>query len=59
MQKYINRIFVTVENSNITLQIKLFTGESTMRYLEKLERRSGNTFKKMIETYEQNLASKG
>ena len=30
-----------------------------MRYLEKLERRSGNTFKKMIETYEQNLASKG
>ena len=58
-QKYIGRIFVTVENSNITLQIKLFTGESTMRYLEKLERRSGNTFKKMIETYEQNLASKG
>ena len=59
VQKYIDRIFVTVENSNITLQIKLFTGESTMRYLEKLERRSGNTFKKMIETYEQNLASKG
>ncbi len=59
VQKYIGRIFVTVENSNITLQIKLFTGESTMRYLEKLERRSGNTFKKMIETYEQNLASKG
>lgn len=59
VQKYIDRIFVTVESSNITLQIKLFTGESTMRYLEKLERRSGNTFKKMIETYEQNLASKG
>lgn len=59
VQKYIDRIFVTVENSNITLQIKLFTGESTMCYLEKLERRSGNTFKKMIETYEQNLASKG
>ena len=47
VQKYIDRIFVTVDNDKIQLQIKLFTSESTMRYLEKLERRSGHTFKKM------------
>ena len=55
VQKYIDRIFVTVDNDKIQLQIKLFTSESTMRYLEKLERRSGHTFKKMIESYEQNM----
>ena len=59
VQKYIDRIFVTVDNDKIQLQIKLFTNESTMRYLEKLERRSGHTFKKMIESYEQSLAAKG
>ena len=59
VQKYIDRIFVTTDNDKIQLQIKLFTNESTMRYLEKLERRSGHTFKKMIESYEQSLAAKG
>ena len=59
VQKYIDRIFVTVDNDKIQLQIKLFTSESTMRYLEKLERRSGHTFKKMIESYEQNMANQG
>ena len=44
VQKYIDRIFVTVDNDKIQLQIKLFTGESTMRYLENLKRRSGRTF---------------
>ena len=50
---------VTVDNDKIQLQIKLFNSESTMRYLEKLERRSGHTFKKMIESYEQNMANQG
>ena len=59
VQKYIDRIFVTVDHDKIQLQIKLFTSGSTMRYLEKLERRSGHTFKKMIESYEQSLAAKG
>lgn len=59
VQKYIDRIFVSVDNDKIQLQIKLFTSESTMRYLEKLERRSGHTFKKMIESYEQNMANQG
>ena len=55
VQKYIDRIFVTVEEDEIILKINLFTGEYTMRYLEKLERRSGHTFKKMIEKYEQSM----
>ena len=59
VEKYINSILVTVENDKIDLQIKLFTDETATRYLEKLERRTGHTFKKMIESYEQNLASQG
>ena len=59
VEKYINSILVTVENDKIDLQIKLFTGEMTTRYLEKLERRTGHTFKKMIESYEQSLANQG
>ncbi len=59
VEKYISSILVTVENDKIDLQIKLFTDETATRYLEKLERRTGHTFKKMIESYEQNLASQG
>ena len=59
VERYINSILVTVENDKIDLQIKLFTGEMTTRYLEKLERRTGHTFKKMIESYEQSLANQG
>lgn len=59
VEKYISCILVTVENDKIDLQIKLFTGETTTRYLEKLERRTGHTFKKMIESYEQSLAGQG
>ena len=59
VEKFISSILVTIENDKIDLQIKLFTGETTMRYLEKLERRSGHMFKKMIEAYEQGMAAKG
>ncbi len=43
------------------LDIKIFTGESCEKYLEKLKRRSnpesrtGHTFKKMIEAYESGM----
>ena len=57
VEKYISRILVTMEDDKINLQIKLFTGEITTRYLEKLERRTGHMFKKMIESYEQSMAS--
>lgn len=56
VDQYIDRIFVTPENeSTMRLQIKIFTGESTEKCLTSLKDRTGNTFKKMIEAYEQNL----
>ena len=54
--KYIDRIFATVEDDgSMRLQIKVFTGETTDKYLQNLKSRTGHTFKKMIESYEKNL----
>jgi hypothetical protein len=56
VDEFIDKIFVTPENDHtLRLDIKIFTGEATMRYFEKLELRSGKMFKKMIEAYEQNM----
>ena len=56
VEKYIDKILVTPEgDGTLRLDIKIFTGESTRRYLEKLVGRTGHTFKKMIEAYEQGL----
>ena len=54
--KYIDRIFATMEDDgSMRLQIKVFTGETTDKYLQNLKSRTGHTFKKMIESYEKNL----
>ena len=56
VDEFIDKIFVTPEKDGvIRLDIKIFTGEATMRYFEKLAGRTGHTFKKMIEAYEQGL----
>ena len=56
VNKYIDKIFVTPENDNtLRLDIKIFTGEMTQKYLEKLKVRTGQMVKKMIEAYEQGL----
>jgi len=56
VSEYIDKILVTPENDNILrLDIKIFTGEFTRRYFEKLAGRTGHMFKKMIEAYERNL----
>ena len=56
INEYIDKIFVTPESEScLRLDIKIFTGESTQRYFEKLALRTGHTFKKMIEAYEQGL----
>ena len=56
INEYIDKIFVTPESEScLRLDIKIFTGESTHRYFEKLALRTGHTFKKMIEAYEQGL----
>ena len=60
VNKYIDKIFVTLtENDTANLKIKIFTGKSTEKWLEKLNARSrgrtGHTFKKMIESYENSI----
>jgi len=56
VSKYIDKILVTPEDDgSLRLDIKIFTGESTQKYLAKLVHRTGHTFKKMVEAYEQGL----
>ena len=59
---FIDKIFATPEgDGTMRLDIKIFTGESCEKYLQKLKKRAnlegrtGHTFKKMIEAYEQGL----
>lgn len=56
IDKYIDKIFVAPQDDGtMRLQIKIFTGETTDKYLSKLRGRTGHTLKKMIESYEKNL----
>ena len=56
VEKYIDKILVTPEGENtMRLDIKIFTGESTQKYLQNLKLRSGHISKKMIEAYEQGM----
>ena len=56
VSKYIDKILVTPEEDNsMRLDIKIFTGENTQKYLTKLKCRTGHTIKKMIEAYEQGM----
>ena len=56
VSKYIDKILVTPEDDgSMRLDIKIFTGESTQKYLANLARRTGHTFKKMFEAYEQGM----
>ena len=56
VNKYIDKILVTPEDDgSMRLDIKIFTGETTQKYLANLARRTGHTFKKMIEAYEQGM----
>ena len=54
--QYIDKIFVTMEEDDLArLEIKIFTGKSTEKWLQKLKGRTGHTSKKMIESYENNM----
>ena len=55
VDRYIDKIFITPEDGRLKLQIKIFTGETTDKYLANLRSRTGHTFKKMIEAYENGL----
>ena len=56
VDKYIDKIYATMDDENtMHLQIKIFTGETTDKYLSNLRSRTGHTFKKMIEAYERSM----
>ena len=56
VEKYIDKIFVTPnDDGSMSLQIKIFTGKTTEKVLQQLRGRTGHTFKKMIEDYEQKI----
>ena len=56
VSKYIDKILVTPEDDGtLRLDIKIFTGQTTQKYLAKLDLRTGHTFKKMIEAYENSM----
>lgn len=59
---FIDKIFVTpLDDGSVHLAIKIFTGESCEKYLQKLKQRtnfdssSGHTLKKMIKAYEDSM----
>lgn len=61
--QYIDKIYVTsLENDTTKLEIKIFTGKSTEKWLKKLKTsyfsRMGIMSKKMIESYENDLKTK-
>lgn len=43
INKYIDKIYVTADGNTMSLNIKLFTGETCEKYLEKLRRRAAQT----------------
>ena len=56
VDKYIDKIYATPETDNtLHLQIKLSTGAIVDKTLDNLRSRTGHTFKKMIEAYEQGM----
>ena len=56
IEEYIDKIYITPENDHLMrLDVKIFTGESSKLYFEKLNGRVGHMSKKMIEAYEQGL----
>ena len=58
VDRYIDKIFATPEdNHTLRLEIKIFTGERTEKFLHNLKRRTRHTFKKMIQSYEQGMSN--
>ncbi len=62
--QYIDKIFVTLtDDDTAKLEIKIFTGKNTEKWLKKLSARSkgrtGVTMKKMIESYENSIKTNG
>ena len=56
VDQYIDKIYATPEaDGTLRLDVKIFTGETAQKSLDRLAHRTGHTFKKMIEAYENGL----
>ena len=56
VERYIDKIFVTPGDEHTAhLEVRIFTGEKCSRALRKLDVRTGHTFKKMVEKYENEI----
>lgn len=60
VNKYIDKIYVTpIDDCTAEISVKLFTGDTFSKIFEKVNRRlvgrTGHTFKKMIESYENSM----
>ncbi len=56
IERYIDKIIVTpIDENKMRLVVKIFTGESCEKFFSKLQVRTGHTFKKMIEKYENDI----
>ncbi len=54
--QYIDKILVTItDDGSANLQIKIFTGKNSEKFLSKVKGRAGHTIKKMIEKYENDI----
>ena len=60
VDKYIDKIFITPTDENtLLLQIKIFTGETTEKYLRKFEHRVGIITGELTEQRENQVAARG
>ena len=56
VNKYIDKIYVTPQNDGTAdISVKIFTGETIEKQLKNIRSRTGHTFKKMIESYENSM----
>ena len=60
VNRYIDKIYVTpIDNGTAEISVKIFTGDTFGKIFEKVNRqlvgRTGHTFKKMIESYENSM----
>ena len=53
---FVDKIIATpIDSHTMRLDVKIFTGETTSKFLGKIRRRTGHTSKKMIEAYENGM----
>ena len=59
VEQYIDKIIATPEEDGfLRLDIKIFTGDTDQKWLREIPRRTGHTFKRMIEQQERQMSGK-